>query len=357
MRSVRELPAGNASSQHAPGITAAKEVERARCRIAEEINAEPDEVVFTSGGTESNNLAVFGVALASRGRGAHVIISEAEHPSVREPALRLRGLGFEVTSLSLDREGRVDPAELKSALRRDTVLVSVIHASNEIGTIEPVAELGAVCEARGVPFHTDACQSFTRTELDVRSQSLGLVSMNAHKIHGPAGVGALYVRKGLELEALTHGGGQERGLRPGTLNTAGIAGFGRAVEIARREDAVAMARLRDNLIRRLEETIDGVSLNGPRGDRLCNNVNVAFSGAGGKAIFNRLNAAGVHVSTGSACDSNSSAPSRVLLACGRSPEAAHGSVRLSLSKWTTGEELDRAAEALAQAVREEREGR
>lgn len=344
----------NASSQHQPGLDVMKGVERARMIIAARIRVAPDEIIFTGSGTEANNLAVKGTAFALRDRGRHIVISSIEHPSVLEPARWLEARGFEVTVVPVDGEGLVDPECVADSIRDDTMLVSIIHASNEIGTIQPIGIIGALCRERGVRFHVDACQSFTKVALDVREQHLDMVTLNAHKIHGPKGVGALFVREGLELEPVLHGGDQERKHRSGTYNTAGIIGFGQATDLVFDRHIDYMRDLRDSCLFLIEDEIDGVILNGSRNHRLCNNINIIFDGVSGKAVFTKLNARGIYMSTGSACSSSKLEPSRILLAIGRTPDQALGAIRLSLSRFTTQDEINSAVEALVEIVTEER---
>ena len=352
--SCQALKAMNASSSHKPGVVAAKAVEKARIVISQKIHAEPQEVIFTSGGTESNNLALKGVAFANRERGNHIIISKVEHSSILETAQWLAKQGFEITCLPVDREGFVAPRDVEKAIRPETLLVSIIHANNEIGTIEPVGEIGALCRSKRVYFHTDACQSFTKTALNVKSQNLDLVSFNAHKIHGPKGVGALFVRCGVKLETCMHGGGQEGGLRSGTYNTEGIVGFGKAVEIAEDGDVPKMTALRDYFIQKILGRVEGVDLNGPKANRLCNSINLRFRGVNGQSLVRELNERNIFVSAGSACLSTKVAPSYVLLATGLEPEQAQEAIRISLSRWTTQEELDMAVQSLWEIVQRSR---
>ncbi|MDP7422755.1 MAG: cysteine desulfurase family protein [bacterium] len=355
MQRYRESGLGNASALHRPGLGAAKAVERARMIIAGSLGAGPDEIIFTSGGTESNNLVLKGLAFSHQSHNGHIIISAVEHPSVSEPASWLESLGFEITRLPVDGEGFVDPLEVERNLRDDTILVSIIHGNNEIGTIQHIGEIGTLCRKRNVLFHVDACQSFTKTILDVDNQNIDLVTLNSHKIHGPQGVGALYMRKGISLVPLLHGGEHEGGFRSGTSNAVGIVGFGRAVEIVCGQTAYRMKGLRDYCIKELETVVGNVLLNGPGRYRLCHNINVIFQGVAGKLLAEGLNRIGIYVSTGSACSSTTLTPSTVLTAIGRTVEEAHGAVRLSLSKWTTREEIDTAVKAIARIVAEERE--
>ena len=351
MLSCQGIKMMNASSAHKSGVAAAKAVEKARALIAQKINAEPQELIFTSGGTESNNLAIKGIAFANKGRGNHIITSRLEHSSVLETANWLERQGFEVTYLPVDKEGFIFPKDVEKAIKQETILVSIIHANNEIGTIEPIDEIGAICRSKEVYFHSDACQSFTRTKINVKAQNLDLVSLNAHKIHGPKGVGALYVRNGVKIEPLLHGGGQEGGLRSGTYNTEGIVGFGTAVEIVEIEDIEKMTELRDRFIRKIQSSIEGVDLNGSRIKRLCNNINVRFRSVNGRSLARELNKKNIFVSAGSACLSTKVEPSHVLLAIGLESGQAQEAIRISLSRWTTTEELDLVTRSLSEIVR------
>ena len=344
-RSFEDAHYGNPSSLHGPGVAAAREVERSRRAVADALGAAPDEIVFTSGGTESNNLALKGAALP---RGGHVVVSAIEHPSVLRTADALRRRGVKVTVVGVDARGLVSPAAVAAALTPRTALVSVMHANNEIGTIEPVSEIGRLCRARGVLFHTDACQSFTRAALDAGSGAFDLISVNAHKIHGPKGVGALYVRRGTKLAPLLDGGGHERGLRSGTLNAPGIVGFGAAVRLARDASPYETQRLRDRLLVLLRRGIPGLRLNGPEDARLCGHLSVTLPRGDAKEAAQALSARGVFVSTGSACAEGKSAPSHVLLAAGLTPAQAGRTLRLTLSRMTTRDEVDAAAAALVE---------
>ncbi|MBI2789714.1 MAG: cysteine desulfurase [Elusimicrobia bacterium] len=344
-RAFEDAHFGNPSSLHGPGVAAAREVERARQAVADALGAAPDEIVFTSGGTESNNLALKGAAPP---RGGHVVVSSIEHPSVLRTADALRRRGVKVTVVGVDRRGVVSPAAVAAALTPRTVLVSVMHANNETGTIEPVAEIGRLCRERGVLFHTDACQSFTRAPLDAGSGAFDLISVNAHKIHGPKGVGALYVRRGTGLAPLLDGGGHERGLRSGTLNAPGIVGFGAAVRLARDASPYETQRLRDRLLVLLRRGIPGLRLNGPEDARLCGHLSVTLPRGDAKELAQALSARGVFVSTGSACAAGKTAPSHVLLALGLTPAQAGRTLRLTLSRMTTRAEVDAAAAALVE---------
>lgn len=352
--SFQELNIGNASSLHKLGVEAAKGIEKAREIIAKRINANPEELFFTSGGTESNNFAIKGIAFANNGKGNHIVTSKIEHPSVIEVTKWLEKRGFAITYLPVDREGFVDPNDVEKAIKKETILVSIMHANNIIGTIEPIEEIGAICRKKGVYFHTDACQSLTKTELDVKKQNLDLVTLNAHKIHGPKGVGILYIKEGVKIDSLLHGGGQENGFRSGTYNTEGIVGFGKAVEIADIADIKKMIELRDYFIQKIQSSIEDVTLNGSGKRRLCNNINLSFKSVNCKLLFWKLNEKNIFISTGSACLSAELTPSHVLLAIGKEPEVAQRAVRISLSKWTTKEEMDFVAQNLIEIVQKER---
>lgn len=354
MRPFQEIHFGNASSLHRPGVEAAKGIERAREILAEAINADPREIVFTSGGTESNNLALKGAAAASGKKGGHIVTSRIEHPSILETTAWLEKSGFRITRLPVDPEGFVDPEELERTIGEETILVSIMHANNEIGTIQPIEALGAICRKREVLFHTDACQSFTKAELDVEKQHLAMASLSAHKAHGPKGVGALYLREGVTIEPLLHGGGHEDDTRSGTYNTAGIVGFGKAVAISEKKDAIKMADLRDHLIRELQGRLAEFKLNGPTERRLCNNIHLTIRGVDAKGLLSELDKRGVAVSTGSACASAKLTPSHVLTAIGLSPEETFESIRIGLSKWTTKEEIDFSIGSLIDLVQKER---
>jgi cysteine desulfurase len=362
-RTLRDVGA-NAASSHRAGVAAAAVVERARLRLAGTLGVAPDSVVFTSGGTEANNLALKGVAFARRDGGRHLVTSAIEHPSVREAARWLGTVGFAWTAVPVDREGFVDPDDLARALRPDTFLVSIVHGNHEIGTVQPLAALAAVCRARGVPLHVDACQSFLRAPLPLGDGGPDLVSLNAHKIHGPKGVGALLVRPGLTLAPLLHGGGQEGGLRSGTVNVPGVAGFAAAVECAPPDEPATVAALRDRFVAAVRAgAVPDVRVNGPdRGAgldrRLPHIASLTLPGRSAKRVMQGLTERGVHVSTGSACSATRTTPSHVLLAIGLDARAAAETLRVSFGRGLTPEEVDSAAAALgevAAAVRE-REG-
>ncbi len=341
---------GNASSIHDKGVEVNEALQKARQIIASSINAKPNEIIFTSGGSEANNLALKGVFFANKDR-KHIITTKAEHDSVLACCKWLENHGCEVAYLDVDKEGFISLDDLKKAIRKDTLLVSIMHANNEVGTLQNLEAIGKICRENNVLFHTDACQSYTKAEIDVKKQNIDLVSLNAHKIHGPKGIGALYIREGVKIEPLIHGGGQERKLRSGTENIASIVGFAEAVKISKKSDIGKMQKLRDKLIQELEK-IPYSRLNGPKNEkRLCNNVNFSFKGIEGEAIVLSLNEEGICSSTGSACSSKSLKPSHVLLALGLKPEQAHGSVRLSLSKDNNEKEIDETIKALLRVIK------
>jgi len=340
---------GNASSQHTAGQEAKNALEKAKKMIAKKINAKTEEIIFTSGGTESNNLALKGLFFTNYPKKNHIITTRIEHDSVLNACRWLETKGAPITYLNVDREGFIDLNELKKAITEKTFLVSIIHGNNEIGTIQNIEEIGKICREKKVLFHTDACQSFTKVPINVTKQNLDLVTLNAHKIHGPKGVGALYIKKGIKLIPLAHGGGQEKKLRSGTENIPGIVGFVKAVKIVNSKDIQRMTILRDKLISRLLE-IPNVTLNGPRKSRLCNNVNVSFNNIEGEAIGGYLENEGIYTSTGSACMSNTLETSHVLKAIGLSPLQSNSSLRISISKFTTEEEIDYFIEKIKQIV-------
>jgi len=344
---------GNPSSIHSFGQEAKGAIEEARGKVAALVGARSDEIVFTSGGTEADNFAIKGVAYANEHRGNHIITSSVEHHAVIEPLKFLERRGFEVTYLLVDEHGSVDPQDVRKAITDKTILVSVMYANNEVGTIEPIAEIGEIARERGICFHTDAVQTVGHIPLNVNELGVDLLSMSAHKLYGPKGVGALYVRKGTKLVSLMQGGEQERRRRASTENVPAIVGFGKAVEIVQggmREEAERVALLRDRLIEGLLERIDRIRLNGHPTKRLPNNVNVSIEFVEGESMLLNLDLEGIAASTGSACSSSSLEPSHVLLALGLSHEQAHGSLRFSLGRETTEGEIARVLEVLPRIV-------
>jgi len=342
---------GNASSLHQFGQEAKRVLAESRQIIAERINAEPNEIIFTSGGSESDNLALKGVAYALKGRGNHIITTEIEHPAVLNSCNFLEKNGFEITYLKVDKDGFIDLEELDNAITPSTILVSIMHANNEVGVIQDLEKIGAICKKHNVIFHTDAVQSFTKKEIDVKKMNLDLASFSGHKIHGPKGVGALYIGKGIKLQKQIHGGHHEFDRRAGTENIPGIVGFAKAAEIASDKHIKRMTVLRDYLISEIKRNIRNVKLNGPEGNkRLCNNVNISFNYIEGESILFRLDMKGIAVSTGSACSSKSLKPSHVLMALSLKPEIAHGTIRFTLSRYTTKEEIDYTVKNLKKTV-------
>ena len=330
---------GNASSVHEKGMEAKRALEDSRGIIAKAIGANRDEIYFTSGGTEANNFALKGLFFSNFPKKNHIITTRIEHDCIINTCKWLEKQGARVTYLEVDKEGFVNPREIENAITDKTFVVSIIHGNNEIGTIQNMEAMGKICRDKKVLFHTDACQSFTKVPIDVRKQNLDLVTLNAHKIHGPKGVGELYIRKGIEITPLFHGGGHERGLRSGTENVSGVVGFAKAAEIANKKDIEKMTQLRDKMINELLK-IPGIKLNGPRENRLCNNVNISFEKVEGEVIGGYLENDGILTSTGSACMSHSTGISHVLKAIGLSDEKASNSMRASISKFTTEEEVD-----------------
>jgi cysteine desulfurase len=341
---------GNASSLYSFGTEAKKAIEEARAKVAAVVNAGPSEIVFTSGGTESNNIAIKGVAF-SKGEG-HIITSAVEHKCVVENCKWLEKRGFDVTFLAVDRYGMVKPNAVEQAIRDDTILVSIMHGNNEIGTINDVSAIGKICREKGVVFHTDVVQSVTKIPVDVQKMNIDMLSISSHKIHGPKGVGALFVRKGVKLEPIIHGGGHEYGVRSGTENVAGIVGFGEALRLAESEQKAVMSRLmklRDKIVKEVLK-VDNSWLNGHPTQRLPHNAHFCFKNIEGEALVIRLDMEGVATSTGSACSSKKLEPSHVLLAIGLKPEEAHGSLRITLGKQNTEEQVDYAIKKIKQVV-------
>ena len=340
---------GNASSQHQIGQEAKNALDKSRRTIARAISARSDEIVFTSGGTESNNFTLKGLFFENYPEKNHIITTKIEHDCVLNTCKWLEKQGVKVTYLEVDKEGFVNLYDIENAITDKTFLVTIIHANNEIGTIQNLEEIGKICKQKNVLFHTDACQSFTKVGLNVKKQNLDLVTLNAHKIHGPKGVGVLYIKRGIKITPLAHGGGQEQGLRSGTENISGIVGFAKAVEIAKSKDVEKIEMLRNRLIRGLL-VIDNVTLNGPRKNRLCNNVNVSFNNIEGEAIGGYLENSGIYTSTGSACMSHSLETSHVLKALGLPPLKSNSSIRLSLSKFTTEQDIDYVLDKIPKIV-------
>ena len=333
---------GNANSIHSTGLDARKALNAARKKVAAALNCNPEEVYFTSGGSESDNWALKGVAFANRKKGNHIITSAIEHHAILHTCEWLEKQGFEITYVPVDADGLVNPADVEAAITDKTILISIMAANNEIGTIEPIEEIAKIAHAHHVLFHTDAVQAIGAIPVDVRAIGCDLLSLSGHKFHGPKGVGALYIKQGTRIDNLIHGGAQERGRRASTENVAGIVGMAEAIELATAnipEKAARISALRDQLIDLLP-ALPYVRLNGHRTKRLPGNVNVSVRFIEGESLLLRLDLAGVAASSGSACTSGSLDPSHVLLAIGLPHEIAHGSLRLSLSDTTTQEEVD-----------------
>mgnify|MGYP000963937103 FL=1 len=343
---------GNPSSVHAFGQEAKKGLDAARDQVAAALNCTPGEVIFTGCGTESDNTAILGVAEKYKNKGKHILTSSVEHHAVLHTCEHLQKQGYDVTYLPVDEYGRVTAEQVREALREDTILVTIMFANNEVGTVMPIPEIAAVCHEKGVLFHTDAVQAIGHVPVDVKAMGIDMLSLSAHKFHGPKGVGALYCRKGIKLPSYIMGGAQEKGRRAGTGNVAGIVGLGVAIKLAcdnLSENAAKMTILRDRLMRGLAE-IPEVKLNGHPTERLPNNVNYSMKYIEGESILLKLDLSGIAASSGSACTSGSLDPSHVLLAMGLPHEIAHGSVRLTLGDDTTQEDIDYTIEQLKEIV-------
>lgn len=359
---------GNPSSLHARGYEAKVVLDGAREKIAKILNVRADEIIFTSGGTESDNLALFGYVRANKrkdglsaGQGkSHIIVSAIEHHAVLEPAHKLEKEGFEVTYLPVSKNGIVDLEIFKKALKKETILVSIMYANNEIGTIQPIKEISKIISEfnnqndSDVVFHTDACQAAGVLDLNVKNLGVDMMTINAGKIYGPKGVGLLYVKKGISIEPVMLGGGQEFGLRAGTENVAAIVGFAKALQIAQEEkekESIRISQLRDYAIEKILSGISKTRLNGDAKNRLPNNINISFAAIEGEALILYLDQAGIYASTGSACTSKSLEPSHVILALGEPHEVAHSSLRLTLGRHTVKEDLDYVVEVLPEIVK------
>lgn len=344
---------GNPSSVHSFGRETRREVAAARERVARLIGAADEEIFFTGGGSESDNFALKGIAFANQKKGNHIITTQIEHHAVLHTCEWLEKHGFEVTYLPVDEDGMINLADLRAAITDNTILISVMFANNEVGTIQPIAEIGAIARERGVYFHTDAVQAAGAAEIDVEALQIDLLSLSGHKFYGPKGVGALYVRRGVKIETVQHGGAQERGLRAGTENIPAIVGLGMAAELAREnmmKNALYLTGLRDKLINGIEREIPDVKLNGHRTRRLPGNVNFSFCYVEGEALLLNLDMKGIAASSGSACTSGSLDPSHVLLAMGLTHEVAHGSLRLTLGRGNTEADVDYILAKLPQII-------
>jgi cysteine desulfurase len=334
---------GNSSSMHDFGARTALALEKSRETIAKIISANPDEIIFTGSATESNNMALKGVAFANKEKGKHILISAIEHDCVLGSSGWLRKQGFEIEIIPVNKYGMVDPKDVESRIKKSTILVSVMHANNEMGTIEPIKIIGKICKNRGVYFHTDAAQSFGKIPIDVNRMNIDLLTASSQKIYGPKGAALLYIRKGTKIEPILHGGGHEFGMRSSTVNIPAVVGFAKASELACIEmdkESRRLTTLRDRLISGIESSIPKSYLNGHPVKRLPNNINMRFDDVEGESILMLLNSYGVYGATGSACSSQKLKPSHVLLALGIEPEKVHGSLRLSLGRWTKEEDID-----------------
>ncbi len=344
---------GNSMSLHRFGREAKETLENSRKTVASLMKANSEELIFTSGATESNNQVLKGISFANRKKGKHIIASEIEHHCILHSAEWLEKQGFEITYLPVDKYGLVNPEELEKGIRKDTILVSIMHANNEIGTVQPIKEIGKICSEKGVYFHSDAAQSFGKIPIDVNKMNIDLLTINAHKMYGPKGVGALFIRKGVKIQPLLHGGGHESNLRSTTVNVAGIAGFAKAVEIQKKEmkqDEKKQVKFRDKMIKELLK-INNSHLNGHPKKRLPNNVNLWFAFIEGESLIITLDDKGIAASTGSACSSDSLQPSHVLLAIGLKAQEAHGSLRLSIGKYTTKQDVDYVLDGMSGVVK------
>ena len=345
---------GNPSSIYTLGQKAKEAIEESREKVAKALHCKPEEVFFTGGGSESDNWALKGVAEQYKDKGNHIITTKIEHHAILHTTQYLEKHGYEVTYLDVDQDGLVDPKDLEKAIKDSTILISIMFANNEIGTIEPIRECAKIAKEHKILFHTDAVQAVGNVPIDVGELGVDLLSLSGHKIHAPKGIGALYVRKGIRLPNLIHGGGQEKGKRAGTENVPGIVALGKAIELATEnmeEKAKKVSALRDYIIEKIEKNIEFIHLNGSRTKRLPGNINFSFEYIEGEGLLLFLDLAGIAASSGSACTSGSLDPSHVLLAIGLPHEIAHGSLRLSINEDTTYEEADYVVEELIKSVR------
>ena len=334
---------GNASEPHSPGRKAKEILEHSREVIGKSLGAKPKEIVFTGSGTESDNLAIIGVSEAYEKKGNHIITSEIEHPAVHMPLKKIGRRGFNVTYVPVDKFGMVDPQDVKKSITANTILVTIMHANNIVGTIQPISEIGKILREHDIIFHTDAVQTFTNIKTDVNNLNVDLLSISGHKIYGPKGVGALYIRKGTKIKPQILGGGHERGIRSSTENIPGIAGLAKAAELGQKnlsDKILKVTKMRDYLINSLLDKIDEVKFNGHPTERLPGNCNFSFKYIEGESIVLKLDLAGIAASSGSACSSSSLKPSHTLVSMGLSNQEAHGSLRITLGFENTKEEID-----------------
>jgi cysteine desulfurase len=353
MKPYFENQTGNTMSLHQFGRRQAEAVEKSRKIIANFLGARNEEIVFTASATESNNMVIKGIAWANRTKGKHLMISSIEHDCVRESARWLKSQGWEVEEIPVDGLGRVDLEFIKKHIKPETVLVSVIHGNNEVGTVQDIKAIGEICRRAGVYFHTDAAQSFGKEPISVEEMKIDLLTASSHKIYGPKGAAILYIKQGVNIEPLLHGGGHESGRRSSTVNVAAIVGMAKAIDICskiRDKEDKRLRGLSQKLIDGVVASIEGVKLNGDPINRLANNVNLSFEAVEGEALLMELDGRGVAVSTGSACSSNTLEPSHVLMAMGKTAKEAHGSLRFSVGRWTTAEEINYTLKVLKEAV-------
>ena len=356
---------GNTMSLHSFGQEAKGALEESREVVASLMGAKPSEIIFTSSATESNNLVLKGIAFANKDKGRHIVISSIEHPCIIESAKWLKTQGFEITRLPVDKYGLIDPEEVKKAIKKETILVSIIHASNEIGTIQPIAEIGEIIKKSNIQyqkskiyFHTDAAQTLGKIPIDVNKMNIDLLTTSSHKMYGPKGAACLFIREGTKIEPIIHGGGHEAGLRSSTVNVGAIVGFAEACKICKKEmkkESQRSKKLRDKLIKGILEKIKGSHLNGHPQKRLPNNANFWFEFVEGESIVIQLDLSGIAASTGSACSSAKLEPSHILMAIGLKHEQAHGSLRLTLGRWTTEKEIGFVLKVLPKIIKKLRE--
>lgn len=346
---------GNASTVYKIGREAKKAMNNARSQVASLISADSDEIIFTGGGTESDNIAIKGIACKSENKGKHIITSNIEHPAVKETCEYLENKGFKLSYIPVDKNGIINPKDVESAITNETILITIMHVNNEIGTIQPIAEIGRIANEKGILFHCDAVQSVGKIPVNVGELGVDLLSISSHKIYGPKGVGGLYIKKGLELEPILHGGGQEKDLNPGTENIAGIVGFGKACEISEinlEKNVKHVKELREKVVSEILEHVDSSYLNGDRANRLPGNANFIFPGVEGEGLILKLDLKGICVSTGSACSSNKHDTSHVLNAIGVSGNDLHSSIRLTLGPENTKEEIDIVIKEMIESIKD-----
>lgn len=344
---------GNASSLYKIGRNSKKAVENARNKVAKAINAKTKEIYFTSCGSEADNLALKGIAYHYQNKGKHIITSKIEHPAILETCKTLEKQGFEITYLNVDENGLISLEELESSIKKDTILISIMFANNEIGTIQPINEIGQIAKKHQIFFHTDSVQAVGNVKIDVKKMNIDLLSLSAHKFYGPKGIGALYVKEGIEFDRIQDGGHQEKNKRAGTENVAGIVGLGKAIELACQnieEYNIKLTQLRNYFIKQIEEKFSDIKINGDRTNRLPGNVNISFKGIRGEELLLKLDEKGICASTGSACSMGSASPSHVLLAIGLKPELAYGSLRITMGEENSKEDVDFLIQQLEEII-------